>query len=132
MVNVAGAVIAQKVVEIMKSLRQVAVAFSINDIDPFVGMGVVEPQSVLARRRHSRNRGVGWRHQRCQEQQCNARNPVFHSNSRIGPTPQEHSLGVQGILRTAGHKLLLSQKDPALHSYLSAGLRRRQVRAASG
>ena len=49
-VHITGAIVAQVLVEAVERLRQVCVATAIDDVEPLVGMGVVEPQPVFGDR----------------------------------------------------------------------------------
>ena len=50
----AGAVVAQKVVELSERFRHVSVTTSVNDVESLVGMRVKEPNPVFALRRSDR------------------------------------------------------------------------------
>jgi len=47
-VHIASAIIAQVLVETVERLRQIRVAAAVYDVEPLVGMGVVEPQAVFS------------------------------------------------------------------------------------
>ena len=49
-VDVAGAIVAQVLVEAVERLRQIRVAPAVHDVEPLVGMGVVEQQAVFGAR----------------------------------------------------------------------------------
>ena len=50
-VHITGAIIAQILVEAVERLRQIRVATAIDDVEPLVGMGVVEPEPEFGDRR---------------------------------------------------------------------------------
>jgi len=56
-VHLAGAVIAEEVVELRESLGNVSIAMAIDDIQAFSGMGVIEPQASVLSQRGSDARG---------------------------------------------------------------------------
>ena len=46
MVNIAGAVIAQKVIQLIESFRNVPIADPVNHVQPLAGVSMEEPQVV--------------------------------------------------------------------------------------
>lgn len=56
---VAGAMVTEEVLKVCSCLRNVSVSDAINNVDTFVGMGVVETQPILGSRRHCSDCGRG-------------------------------------------------------------------------
>jgi hypothetical protein len=50
-VHIAGAIVAQVLVEAVERLWQVCVAAAVDDVESLIGMGVVEPKTVFGDRR---------------------------------------------------------------------------------
>ena len=56
---IAGAMVAQKVFKLDGCLLDVSVSDTIEDIDPFLGVRVIQPQPIFRWRRHLSNNTAG-------------------------------------------------------------------------
>ena len=65
----AGAVVAEEMVELSLGVREVQVSPAVNDVDPFSGVGVIKAQVMFFRRRDARGGGgVPGEGSRCRQQ----------------------------------------------------------------
>ena len=84
--HIAGAVIAQELVQLLDGVGKIDVALSVNNVDAFVGVSVEEPQPVFTFRSDSRLRGLESAGANTERQGKREKRPQYDSfNSQKSP-----------------------------------------------